>query len=335
MEWIPEGVRMLDQTRLPGEERHLLCRTAAEVASAISAMVVRGAPAIGVAAAYGTALAAREETFRPGALAAGVAMLRDSRPTAHDLFWAVDRVLWAAAAGPDAALEEAHRIASTTVAACARMGAHGRELLAPAARVLTICNTGALACVDHGTALGVIRSAHEAGREPFVWVMETRPRAQGARLTVWELRQLGIPHRLLTDSAIGRLFQTGMVDVAIAGADRIAANGDTANKVGTYVLARMAALHQVPFYVAAPTSTFDRGCPDGSAIVIEERPAEEVTTFAPAGTPAYNPAFDVTPASLITAFVTECGVLRPPFRPGIASLPDPMPPVGAQARPGS
>jgi methylthioribose-1-phosphate isomerase len=301
VEWTGDGVRLIDQTKLPDEETHVTCRSAVMVARAIRNMVVRGAPAIGAAAGYGAVLALREPDPE-----GGLAAIRASRPTAHDLFWAVDRV--AAAADP---LEEAHAIARESIDACRRIGRLGAGLLKPRPRFITICNTGALATVDYGTALGVVRAAHEMGLEPTVLVMETRPRAQGARLTTWELARLGIAFRLIADGAAGRAFQEGLVDVAIAGADRIAANGDTANKVGTYPLAVLAQRHGVPFYVAAPFSTVDLATADGSGIVVEERPEAEVTTFAPAGTRAWNPAFDITPAALITAFITELGVLRP------------------------
>ena len=300
VEWDPAapGVRLIDQTKLPLTEIYVVCRTSAEVAAAIREMVVRGAPAIGAAAAYGTALAARE-----GRLAEGAALIRAARPTARDLFWAVELVERA----PDP-LEEAHRIARATVKACVAMGRHGAALLPHDARVVTICNTGALATVDYGTGLGVVRAAHEAGKRPFVYVMETRPRAQGARLTTWELRKLGIPHRLIADSTVGLLLQRGMADAAISGADRVCANGDVVNKVGTYPLALLCREHGVPFYVAAPTSTIDRATPDGASVRIEERPAGEVTTFAPPETDAWNPAFDVTPARLVTVLITEHGV---------------------------
>jgi methylthioribose-1-phosphate isomerase len=302
VEWDPvtESVRLIDQTRLPRDEVFVSCRTAAEVAAAIRDMVVRGAPAIGAAAAYGTALAAGE-----GRLIEGAALLRAARPTARDLFWAVERV--EQAADP---LLEAHRIARESVEACQAMGRHGAVLLPDGARVVTICNTGSLAAVDYGTGLGVIRAAHEAGKEPFVYVMETRPRAQGAKLTTWELRRLGIPHRLIVDGAVGLLLQRGMAEAAISGADRVCANGDVVNKVGTYPLALLCREHGVPYYAAAPTSTFDAATPDGAGVLIEERDAAEVTTFAPAGTEAWNPAFDVTPARLVTALITEKGVLR-------------------------
>ncbi len=298
LEWVGDGLRLLDQTRLPEAETYVTCRSAQEVARAIADMVVRGAPAIGAAAAYGVALAARQ-----GALAEGAALIRSARPTARDLFWAVART-----EGSDDPLEEAHRIATESVQACRELSRHGAALLPKGARVVTICNTGALATVDYGTALGVIREAHEAGREPFVWVMETRPRAQGARLTTWELRRLGIPHRLLVDSAMGLLLQRGEAGLAISGADRVCANGDVVNKVGTYPLALLCREHGLPFYAAAPLSTFDSNAASGSEVDIEERPAAEVTTFAPAGTPVWNPAFDVTPARLVTALISEKGV---------------------------
>ena len=303
VEWDPaaQAVRLIDQTRLPQEEAFVTCGTAAEVAAAIKNMVVRGAPAIGAAAAYGTALAARA-----GCLEEGAAQLRAARPTARDLFWAVERV--EGAADP---LEEAHLIARQSVEACRAMGRHGAALLPRRASVVTICNTGALATVDYGTGLGVIRAAHEAGKEPFVYVMETRPRAQGARLTTWELDRLGIPHRLIADGAVGLLLQRRMAAAAVSGADRVCANGDVVNKVGTYPLALLCREHGVPFYVAAPTSTLDLHAPDGRSVTIEERDASEVTTFAPAGTEAWNPAFDVTPAELVTALITEDGVLAP------------------------
>ena len=312
VEWTGDAVRLIDQTKLPDEEAYVTCRSAAMVAKAIRNMVVRGAPSIGVTAAFGAVLALREADPE-----AGLAVIRASRPTARDLFWAVDRV--AVAADP---LEEAQAIRRETVAACKRIGHLGAGLLKRHPRIITICNTGALATVEYGTALGVIRAAHEIGLEPSVLVMETRPRAQGARLTTWELAGLGIPFRLIADGAAGRAFQQGLVDVAIAGADRIAANGDTANKVGTYPLALLAREHGIPFYVAAPVSTVDLASPEGASIVVEERPEAEVTTFAPAGTRAWNPAFDVTPARLITAIVTELGVLAPDnlatLRPAVA-----------------
>ncbi len=297
-------MRLIDQTRLPAVERYLTCHSAHEVAAAIRDMAVRGAPAIGAAAAFGAALAAREGDFE-----GGCAELRASRPTARDLFWALERVADAYhAGGAEAALAEAHAIARESVEHCRDIARHGLQLVPDGARIVTICNTGALATVDHGTAFGVIRAAHEAGKDIFVYAMETRPRAQGAKLTTWELRRHGIPHRLIVDSAAGLLLQRGMADLAICGADRVCANGDVVNKVGTYVLALLCREHGVPFYVAAPTSTLDRSTPTGAEVTIEERAPDEVTTFAPPGTEAWNPAFDVTPARLVTAIVTEHGV---------------------------
>ncbi len=298
------GLRLIDQTRLPAEEVYVLCRTAAEVAAAIRDMVVRGAPAIGAAAAYGAALAARQGAFEGGAEA-----IRAARPTARDLFWAVERVEAAhRRGGAEAALEEAHAIARESVEQCRAIGRHGAELVPQGARILTICNTGALATVDYGTAFGVIRAAHEQGKDVLVYAMETRPRNQGAKLTTWELRKHGIPFRLIADSAAGLLLRRGMADLAITGADRVCANGDVVNKVGTYPLALLSRQHRVPFYVAAPSSTLDPATPTGDDVTIEERNAAEVTTFAPPGTPAWNPAFDVTPAELVTALITERGV---------------------------
>jgi len=251
-----------------------------------------------------------------------------------NLGWAVDRMLAAfdeaasAGAGPDAAraavLEAAQALADADVAACRAMGAHGAALLPERATVIHHCNTGALATVDYGTALGVVRAAHEGGRRIRVLVDETRPRLQGARLTAWELGRLGIEHALIVDGAAGWHLQQGGVDAVLVGADRVAANGDVANKIGTYALAVLAAHHGVPFYVVAPTSTVDLAAPDGRAIPIEERPAEEVTVVdgvrvAPEGVAVANPAFDVTPAALVTAIVTERGVVRAPFRPGLAA----------------
>lgn len=304
VEWDSQagGVRLIDQTRLPQEEVYRTCRTTPEVAEAIRTMVVRGAPAIGAAAAYGAALAAGADDL---------AALRRARPTARDLVWAVDRVEQARHTnGQQAALEAAHEIARESIESCRAMGRRGANLLPEGARIITICNTGALAAVDYGTALGVVRAAHEQGKRPFVYVMETRPRAQGARLTTWELQKLDIPHRLIVDSAVGLLLTRGEADVALAGADRVCANGDVVNKVGTYPLAVLCARHDAPFYVVAPESTLDPATPTGADVVIEERDEAEVTTFAPPGTRVWNPAFDVTPADLVTALVTEHGVLQ-------------------------
>ena len=279
-------------------------------------MVVRGAPAIGCAAAFGVALEAR----RGGDLAAAENILADSRPTAVNLCWALQRMR--GAANPTA---EAVAIFDEDLAACRAIGGYGAALVPDGSRIMTYCNTGALATAGHGTALGVIRSARDAGKSVSVLVNETRPYLQGARLTAWELIEENIPATLITDNMAGHLISRGEVDLVIVGADRIAANGDTANKIGTYTLAVLAQRHAVPFYVAAPLSTFDATIADGSAIPIEERPAGEIlgyrgTRWAPEGVRVRNPAFDVTPAGLITAIVTERGVLQRPDRAGVAAL---------------
>jgi methylthioribose-1-phosphate isomerase len=296
-----DRVVVLDQRRLPGEEVELECRTAGEVAEAIRTLAVRGAPAIGIAAAYGYALAvARGED--PGE---ATAVLAASRPTAVNLTWALAEVR--AAADPAERAREIHR---QEVERCRQMALHAAELLDPGSRALTHCNTGGLATGGYGTALGALRAASEQGRLDHVWVDETRPLLQGARLTAWELGALGIPYAVIVDSAAGGLMAAGEVDAVLVGADRIVANGDTANKVGTYPLAVLARHHEIPFYVVAPTSTIDPDTSSGDGIVIEERAGDEVA----AGFPARNPAFDVTPAGLITAIVTEAGVHRPPYR---------------------
>ena len=290
------------------------CRDEREVADAIRDMVVRGAPAIGVAAAFGMALA-----FRLGHdLRAAADLLKRSRPTAVNLAWAVDRMLRA-----NGALSEAEAILREDVEANMRMGRYGAELLGSPATVLTHCNAGALATGGYGTALGVIRAAVESGKRIAVFADETRPYLQGARLTAWELQQDGIDVTLITDNMSGHFFQQGTFDAVIVGADRIAANGDTANKIGTYTVAVLANVHGVPFYVAAPISTIDIECPSGASIPIEERSADEVVRafgkrIAPEGIAVRHPAFDVTPAKLITAIITERGVLRPPYAESIA-----------------
>jgi methylthioribose-1-phosphate isomerase len=338
--WLGDRLRLLDQRRLPTEVVYLDLATCADVAAAIRDMAVRGAPAIGAAAAYGLALAARAaaDGGLPAALAAleqAAAVLRQARPTAVNLAWAVDRVLtrarrrpWSSAAALAAAVEgEAAAIAQEDVDTNRAIGRHGLELVPPGARIVHHCNTGALATVDYGTALGVIRAAHEAGRGVHVYVDETRPRLQGARLTTWELGRLGVPHTLIVDGAAAHIMRTEGVDLCIVGCDRVAANGDVANKIGTYALALAAAAHGVPFYVAAPTSTIDLAAPEGDAIPIEERDPAEVlrvgdTPIAPPHTRVRNPAFDVTPARLVTAIVTEFGVVRPPYEEGLARMVD-------------
>ncbi|HEX6973798.1 MAG TPA: S-methyl-5-thioribose-1-phosphate isomerase [Vicinamibacterales bacterium] len=315
--WDGDVLSLLDQRLLPQREHWVECRTASEVADAIRTMVVRGAPAIGVAAAYGMALAAK----RGDDLEHAALVLKAARPTAVNLAWAVDRMR---AAGGDAAalVREAESIHRADVEANRRMGRFGAELLGDQATVLTHCNAGALATAGYGTALGVIRAAIEAGKRIAVFADETRPYLQGARLTAWELQQDNIAVTLITDNMAGHFFQQGAFDAVIVGADRIAANGDTANKIGTYTVAVLAHTHGVPFYVAAPISTIDPRCPTGAGIPIEERSAEEVVDIfgsrvAPEGINVRHPAFDVTPARLITAIITERGVLRPPFEDSI------------------
>ena len=291
-----DRVVLLDQRRLPDEEVELECRNAPEVAEAIRTLAIRGAPSIGIAAAYGYALAAAhghdlEEADR---------VLRSSRPTAVNLAWALDRLR------DDPSPERAREIHVEEVERCRRMAEHAVTLLRPGTRALTHCNTGALATGGYGTALGAIRLGWESSLVEHVWVTETRPLNQGSRLTAWELDRLGIPFAVIADSAVASVMEAGRVDIACTGADRIAANGDTANKIGTYGLAVLARHHDVPFVVVAPTSTVDTDTPTGDAIPIEERAPEEIT----ARFPALNPAFDVTPAELIDAIVTEEGVRR-------------------------
>ena len=332
------ALELIDQRLLPQTFRYVTCRTAAETAAAIRDMVVRGAPAIGCAAAYGVALEAirlahdDHEAFVAG-LEAGFAVLRASRPTAVNLFWALDRMhaTWQASGKTPQTeiaarlVEEAGRIFREDLDVNHAIGRHGETLIGDGARVMTHCNAGALATAGHGTALGVIRSARDAGKRVAVIANETRPYLQGARLTAWEMVQEAIPVTLITDNMAGHLMHTGRVDLVIVGADRIAANGDTANKIGTYTLAVLAARHGLPFYVAAPLSTIDLKIADGSGIPIEERDPREVTGFretrwAPDGVAVANPAFDVTPADLVTAIITEHGVARPPFADAIPRL---------------
>jgi methylthioribose-1-phosphate isomerase len=290
-------VVLLDQRRLPGERVELACATVDELVVAIRELAVRGAPAIGVAAAYGLALAAARGDDLDGAARA----LAASRPTAVNLAWALEEMRG------DPSPEHARRLHKEEVERCRAMAAHAAELFGPGTRALTHCNAGALATGGYGSAVGALRAAWERGLLAHVWVDETRPLLQGARLTAWELEAAGIPHAVIADSAAASLMAAGEVDCIVTGADRIAANGDTANKIGTYSLAVLAAHHGIPFYVVAPTSTIDPDTPSGAAIPIEERDGAEVTErFA-----ARNPAFDVTPAELITAIVTEHGVRQP------------------------
>ena len=302
-----DRVVFLDQRRLPDEEVELVCRTAAEVAEAIRSLAVRGAPAIGIAAAYGYALAAR----RGEDLEAAVAVLAGARPTAVNLIWALGAVR--AAADPDARARELH---AEEVERCRRMSAHAVGLIEPGSSALTHCNTGGLATGGHGTALGALVDAWTRGLVRHVFVDETRPLLQGARLTAWELESAGVPHAVVADAAAGSLLASGEVDCVFVGADRIAANGDVANKIGTYPLAVLAQRHEVPFYVVAPTSTIDLDTPSGAEIPIEERDPGEVSSRFP----ARNAAFDVTPAELITAIVTELGVHRAPYSESLAGV---------------
>src|SRR5688572_26205553 len=318
LRWDGNSLFLLDQRLLPREEKWLEYTTASGVAEAIRTMVVRGAPAIGVAAAFGMALAAKGGED----LDQAARILKASRPTAVNLAWAVDRML-SRRDGDLAA--EAEVINREDLASCMAIGRHGAELLGASSTVLTHCNAGALATAGYGTALGVIRAAIEGGKRVAVFADETRPYLQGARLTAWELQHDNIDVTLITDNMSGHFFQQGAFDAVIVGADRIAANGDTANKIGTYTVAVLANAHGVPFYVAAPLSTIDPACPNGAAIPIEERSGDEVTEMfgervAPEGISVRHPAFDVTPARLITAIITERGVLRPPFPEAIRDV---------------
>jgi methylthioribose-1-phosphate isomerase len=338
--WTPEGVRFIDQTRLPLEESYVLAMTYEQVADVIVTMVVRGAPAIGVSAAYGVALgalrtkAAKAQEFAPE-FERICARLAGTRPTAVNLFWAIDRMkrLFAAllAAGATLAqiqgklLAEAHAMYEEDITACKKMGAFGGALLPDEGGVLTHCNAGALATCGYGTALGVIRSAVEQGKRIHVFADETRPFLQGARLTAWELMADHIPTTVICDNMAASLMRAGKIQAVVVGADRIAANGDVANKIGTYNVAILAKEHGLPFYVAAPWSTIDLATPTGDSIPIEERPAIEVThhggkQLTPNGVGIRNPAFDVTPARYITAIITERGVLRAPYNESLRAM---------------
>jgi methylthioribose-1-phosphate isomerase len=314
MEWKDGALMLLDQRALPGRTEWLRLTTWKQVRDAIRDMAVRGAPAIGVAAAYGMALAAQSEAdfeAARGGLAA-------SRPTAVNLFWALDRVSALRDRSFESVLAEAQAIEREDVAMNQAIGRHGAALVPPGARVMTVCNTGSLATAGHGTALGIIRTAFAEDKVSHVYACETRPRQQGLRLTAWELAHDGIPFQCIADGVAASLMRAGRVDIMVAGADRIAANGDTANKIGTYMLAVCARHHGIPFVIAAPTSTLDPSLSSGDEIPIEERDASELTMIegfqiAPAGCPVFNPAFDVTPGELITAIVTEKGVNRAPY----------------------
>lgn len=337
IELEPGLVRLVDQRRLPLEFAVLECRDYRQVAEAIRTLAVRGAPAIGVAAAAGLALAARAAADRPApefwaALEAAARELKATRPTAVNLFWAVDRAMGVArerqaqgampAEVAEALYQHAVRLAEEDVAVNRRMAEIGQELIRDGDGVLTHCNTGSLATVDWGTALGVIRAAHERGKRIHLYIDETRPVLQGARLTAWEALRYGIPATLITDNMAGHFMRLGKIQICFVGADRIAANGDTANKIGTYTVAVLAREHGIPFYVVAPTSTVDLSIPSGDHIPIEERNPEEVTHIAgvrvaPEGIRVANPAFDVTPARYITGIITEKGIIYPPFEVGL------------------
>jgi len=336
LRWSARGLELLDQTRLPGEELWLQPRRVEEVADAIRRLAVRGAPAIGVAAAYGLVVALVDpedpENELARRFARASALLLATRPTAVNLRWALEEgaKAWQALAGLPrekalaGLLDWARGLHHDDIERNRRMAEHGATLFAPGDRALTHCNAGALATGGIGTAVGVLAAAFRAGRLAHVWVDETRPLLQGARLTAWELARLGVPHRVVTDSMVGALMSRGVVDRVIVGSDRIAANGDVANKIGTYTVAVLARRHGVPFYVAAPLSTVDPRTASGADIPIEERSGEEITRIAgvptaPAGSQGFNLAFDVTPADLVSALVTEVGILRPPFGPAIAA----------------
>jgi methylthioribose-1-phosphate isomerase len=338
LRWCNGHLEMIDQRVLPAHFRYVRYDSAEAVAQGIREMVVRGAPAIGCAAAYGIALEALRQCDAPGSdftgrMEGAFKVLAASRPTAVNLFWALGRMraLWDSlasqpvAAQAHALLAQAHEILAEDIRVNRAMGEHGAALLADGARVLTHCNAGALATAGHGTALGVIRSAVEAGKRIFVIADETRPFLQGARLTAWEMVQERIPVTLITDNMAGFLMSRGEIDAVIVGTDRVAANGDVANKIGTYMVAVLAHRHRIPFYVACPTSTIDMSIADGAGIPIEERPREEVTGFrdcqwAADGVLVRNPAFDVTPAELVTALITERGVVHQPNREQLAAL---------------
>jgi methylthioribose-1-phosphate isomerase len=340
IDWKDDGVVMIDQRKLPRVEVYVTCKTAQDVAKAIKTMVIRGAPAIGVAAAMGIALGMQRS------VATGTKqfttefqrtcdLLAATRPTAVNLFWAIERMkrTFAEAAQGGSSVDElkerlaleARRIHDEDVASCRAMGAHGATLVPDPARVLTHCNAGALATAGYGTALGVIRAAAEQGKVIAVLADETRPFLQGARLTAWELVKDGIDTTVITDNMAGAMMRLGHVDLVVVGADRIAANGDVANKIGTYGVAVLAREHGIPFYVAAPISTIDLGTLDGNGIPIEERSSREVTHLGPAqltptGARIRNPAFDVTPAKYVTAIVTERGIARAPYEESLARL---------------
>jgi methylthioribose-1-phosphate isomerase len=346
LEWTDAGVRFLDQTKLPTEETYVTCQTYQQVADVIRNMVVRGAPAIGVAAAMGIALGVKTSKAETvGELKQefdrACEAIRQTRPTAVNLFWAIRRMqekferlrVRPIPQIKQALIEEARRMHAEDIAANQAMGRHGATLMPASGGVLTHCNAGALATCGYGTALGVIRAAVEQGKKIHVYADETRPFLQGSRLTAWELRKDGIPTTVISDNMAGAMMNQGKIGAIVVGADRIAANGDVANKIGTYSVAVLAKEHGIPFYVAAPFSTIDLETPDGSKIPIEQRNAREVTHIAgkqmvPDGVEVENPAFDVTPAKYVSAIITERGIARAPYQESLQRLADAVPAVG-------
>ncbi|HXY16203.1 MAG TPA: S-methyl-5-thioribose-1-phosphate isomerase [Terriglobales bacterium] len=338
LEWTDSGVRFIDQTKLPVEETYVTCTTCEQVANAIRKMVVRGAPAIGVAAAMGIALGVQESKAETVSdlkrdLDRCCELIRETRPTAVNLFWGIRRMrdkfeslrIRPLPQIKQALIEEAKRMHAEDIAANQAMGRLGATLMPASGGVLTHCNAGALATCGYGTALGVIRAAVEQGKKIHVYADETRPFLQGSRLTAWELVKDGIPTTVISDNMAGAMMKQGKIGAIVVGADRIAANGDVANKIGTYTVAVLAKEHKIPFYVAAPISTVDLNTPDGSKIPIEQRNIDEVTHFggkqiAPEGALVENPAFDVTPAEYVTAIVTERGIARAPYTESLAKL---------------
>jgi methylthioribose-1-phosphate isomerase len=338
LEWTDQGVRFIDQTKLPTEETYVTCKTHEQVADVIRNMVVRGAPAIGVAAAMGIALGVKNSTAdTTGDLKKDFDKICDviakTRPTAVNLFWAIRRMqekferirIRPIPQIKQALIEEAQRMHAEDIAANQAMGRHGATLMPSEGGVLTHCNAGALATAGYGTALGVIRAAIEQGKKLHVYADETRPFLQGSRLTAWELMKDGIPTTVISDNMAGTMMRQGKIRAIVVGADRIAANGDVANKIGTYTVAVLAKEHNIPFYVAAPISTVDLACPDGSQIPIEQRNAKEVSHIAgkqmvPDGVGIENPAFDVTPAKYVAAIITDKGVARAPYTESLAQL---------------
>ncbi|HEV3308041.1 MAG TPA: S-methyl-5-thioribose-1-phosphate isomerase [Candidatus Sulfotelmatobacter sp.] len=344
LEWTEHGVRFIDQTKLPTEETYVICKTHQQVADVIRNMVVRGAPAIGVAAAMGIALGVRDSKAETVAdLKRDLDQICDNmgktRPTAVNLFWAIRRMqekferlrIRPIAQIKQDLVEESKRMHAEDIAANQAMGRHGATLMPNQGGVLTHCNAGALATAGYGTALGVIRAAVEQGKKIHVYADETRPFLQGSRLTAWELMKDGIPTTVISDNMAGAMMKQGKIGAVVVGADRIAANGDVANKIGTYTVAVLAKENGIPFYVAAPLSTIDFACPDGSEIPIEQRNAKEVTHIAgkqmtPDGVSIENPAFDVTPAKYVAAIITEHGIAREPYQESLQKL------AGAEAK---